>query len=155
MNVFTENEIMELASEYHNIRKVDSYFKRLQALYYRSNGQSLNNAIKITGCSKGSIAHWTTAYRRGGLDAIRSHYATNHWHLSQEEEETYLNELMGDATEGKFARIAEIQQAFEEMAGVKYKSSSFYKLLKRHDWRKVPKKASEAAMEASKKLKQK
>ncbi|MDR3185782.1 MAG: winged helix-turn-helix domain-containing protein [Christensenellaceae bacterium] len=43
---------------------------------------------------------------------------------------------MGDATEGKFVRIAEIKQAFEEMSGVKYKSSSFYKLLKRHDWLK-------------------
>jgi transposase len=68
---------------------------------------------------------------------------------------------MRDATEGKFVRIAEIKQAFEEMSGVKYKSSGFYKLLKRHDWRKVmprgkhPKKASEEAMEASKKLKQK
>ncbi|MDR3186021.1 MAG: hypothetical protein LBU04_04350 [Christensenellaceae bacterium] len=29
-----------------------------------------------------------------------------------------------------------MQQAFEEMSGVKYKSSSFYKLLKRHDWLK-------------------
>jgi transposase len=67
---------------------------------------------------------------------------------------------MRDATEGKFVRIAKIQQAFEEMSGVKYKSSSFYKLLKRHDCTvmprgKHPKKASEEAVEASKKLKQK
>jgi transposase len=127
---------MELDREYHNIKKVDSYYKRVQALYYRSKGLLLDNVIEITGFAKASIAHWTTAYRQGGLDAIRSNYATNHRHLSQEEEDTYLNELMGYATEGKFVRIAEIQQAFEKMSGVKYKSSGFYKLLKRHDWLK-------------------
>jgi transposase len=44
---------------------------------------------------------------------------------------------MGEVTEGKFVRIAEMQQKFKGKTGVTYKSSGFYKLLKRHDWRKV------------------
>ena len=74
-------------------------------------------------------------------------------------EEEFLQQFYDDAVQGKVVTLREIKAAYEEKNGHKLSSfSQIYKLLHRHNWRKIKprpkhqKRASEEAIEASKKL---
>ena len=62
------------------------------------------------------------------------------------------------ASAGQMVNVAEIKAAYEKAVGHSIGSGQIYCVLKRHNWRKVmprsrhPKKASDEAIDASKKL---
>ncbi len=78
--------------------------------------------------------------------------------MSFEEEATFLEQFK---EKGQLVEISEIKEAYDKAIGHKSGSAQIYRVLHRHGWRKVmprskhPQKASNEAIEASKKLKQK
>ncbi|HHG84531.1 MAG TPA: hypothetical protein ENJ82_07270 [Bacteroidetes bacterium] len=58
-------------------------------------------------------------------------------HLSVQEEKDFLAPFIAKALKGQIAVTAEIQQAYEEKIGKTVSKSVVYRLLKRHNWRKV------------------
>ena len=117
-----------------------------------------------TGCGRG-VDGCGTPWRDsefvddGGVDALKSkNKGGNNRHLSFKDEEKAIADFAEKAKEGKFVRVSEMQEEFSKRTGVSYSTNAFYDLLHRHGWRKVkprgrhPKKASDEAIETSKKL---
>lgn len=84
-----------------------------------------------------------------------------HRNLSIEEGKEFLSAYTKQAEAGQIIDLNELKAAYIEKVGHSIGGSQIYRMLERHGWRKVmprskhPQKASNEAIEASKKLKQK
>ncbi len=136
--------------------------KRLHALELRASGKSAKEIAAEVGLKEGYIPQLTAKYLAGGIEAIsRNHYGGNRRNISVEKEAELLEQFRVKAAEGQIIDIAEIKASYEEAVGHTIGSGQIYRVLHRHNWRKVmprskhPKKASEEVIETSKKLKKK
>ena len=158
--IYTEKQINEIAkslAEEKNIR----VHKRLQIVSWKMIGKTNEQIMELSGFCRSSVYNVLNNYKYGGLDFLKDAYVGGGARkIPLHTEKQILDSLLGKAKEGNFLRGAELQQAFEEKAGVKYNANNFYKVVNRHGWRKQmprsrhPKKASDEAIEASKKLTQ-
>lgn len=157
---FTEEQIAELqwAKKKNKNKNVD---KRIEALLLRADGIKRKEVAYKTGFSISHITEITSRYQKEGLCAIiDNHYSGNHRNLSFEEEAELLQPFMESAQAGQLVEVSAILRAYEEKTGRTLEKShgQIYYVLKRHGWRKVmprskhPNKASDAVIEASKKL---
>jgi transposase len=133
--------------------------KRLQILLCRLKGMKLDETKELTGASISTIVRVCKLYAKEGLSGLDFRYkGGNSRKLTEAEEARVLGEVASKAADGQYLRVADLQVAFEDIAGVRYNFASFWHLLKRHGWRKVsprgrhPKAASEETCEAAKKL---
>ena len=78
--------------------------------------------------------------------------------MTCEEEAAFLSAYKELAEQGQIIETGEIKRSYEEKTGHRIGKGQIYRVLKRHGWRKVmprskhPNKASDEAIEASKKL---
>lgn len=94
---------------------------------------------KHTGTSVRTVHQVVSDYNRLGSAAIetpgkggrRSSY------LSREAEVSFLAPFIKQAAAGQISTVAFIQQAFERQVGQAVDSSTIYRLLERHQWRKL------------------
>ncbi len=136
--------------------------KRLYALKLRASGKSAKEIAAKVGLKERYIPQLTAKYLAGGIEAIsKNHYGGNRRNISVEKENELLEQFRVKAEEGQIIDIAEIKASYEEAVGHRIGSGQIYRVLHRHNWRKLmprskhPKKASEEVIETSKKLKQK
>jgi len=158
MKRYTNEQVAELEKAVRSGEADINFFKRVQVVYWRSQRRSMKEVAGISGYSESGILWLCSEYRRAGLDALRSKSKCNNRKLSYADEAATLEKLSECATVGKYVRASELLQQFEALSGVSYQIDAFYRLLWRHGWRKVmprgqhPKKASDEAIETSKKL---
>ena len=134
--------------------------KRLKALLLCAGGKKRGEIAQETGFEKTYISKLVSKYYNEGIASIvENHYPGNHRNLSFAEEEALLEPFKKAAEKGQIVEVSAIKRAYEEAIGRPLKShGQIYYVLKRHGWRKVmprskhPNKASEEAIEASKKL---
>ena len=78
--------------------------------------------------------------------------------LSDAQEQAILDKFREKALAGQVVSLAEVKAEYGRVRGKETADSTFYNFLKRMDWRRVmprgahPKKASDGAVDASKKL---
>ena len=161
MSKYTCEQINEVAKAIEKESKART-LKRLQILMWCMEGKSYAEVAELSKKSSATIWRICSAYAECGLVGLEAKFKSGHNRkLSLEREAQILIMLQANAEKGCFLRVYDLQMAFEAEAGVKYDDKSFYRLLKRHKWRKVvpkgqhPKKASDEAIDASKKLTQK
>ena len=154
-----ERETIKAARKKNKDKRVE---KRLHALELRANGKSAEEVSAATGFHKAYISRLTAKYRSGGIEAIvENHCGGNHRNMSAEEEALLLKPFREEAEKGQIVEVSKIKAQYEEAVGHSIGGSQIYYVLKRNGWRKVmprskhPKKASEEAIAASKKLKKK
>jgi len=134
--------------------------KRLKALLLRAEGKKREQIAEQTGFAKSYISELVSKYRTKGIGAIvENHYPGNHRNLSFAEEAALLKPFRSAAEAGQIVEVSAIKRAYETAIGRSLTSrGQIYYVLQRHGWRKVmprskhPNKASEEAIEASKKL---
>jgi transposase len=138
-------------------KKID---KRLHAIQLRGEGEKNPEIAKKLDTSAKIVSHWVSAYSKAGIEALlgKKQVGTRR-NMSIAEEESFLAEYKKQAEQGKIIEVSAIKAAYEEKVGHTIGGNQIYRVLHRHGWRKVmprskhPKKASEEAIEASKKLK--
>jgi transposase len=94
---------------------------------------------KHTGVSVSTVHTVISDYNRLGIAAVetpgkggrRSEY------LTLEEERDFLQPFFERAAQGEIATAAQIKQAFEQKVGQEVHKTTIYRLLKRHQWRKL------------------
>jgi len=135
------------------------HMRHLQIAKWKMEGRSTQEVAELSGLSERSVRRIWADYRTKGIDRMQPQYTgKNRMKMSYEAEEAALQECAAEANEGKYLRVAELQERFEAITGVQYHLHVFYRLLERHNWRKVvprgkhPKAADSAACEAAKKL---
>ena len=135
--------------------------KRLKALLLHAEGKKREEIAEQTEFVKTYISELVSKYCNQGIESIvGNHYPGNHRNLSIAEEEALLEPFKEAASAGQIVEVSEIKRAYEEAIGRSLENNhgQIYHVLHRHGWRKVmprskhPKKASEEAIEASKKL---
>jgi transposase len=135
--------------------------KRLQALLLRAQGMARTEVAEKTGFSKAHITKITNHYQNGGIeDIVGNHYSGNHRNMSYEEEAELLKPFEKAAESGQIVEVSAILAAYEAKMGRTFEKDHgrIYRILERHGFRKVmprskhPNKASDEAIEASKKL---
>lgn len=154
-----EKEIQEIkeARKTINDKKAD---KRLRAVQLRGEGLSDKEIAEILETTSNMVSYWSRLYVKEGLKGLLPKKRKgNHRNMTFEEEEEFLSEFYERAEAGEIVEVSEIKKAYAEKIGFESKSHGhIYEMLKRHGWRKVmprsrhPKKASEEAINASKKL---
>ena len=132
---------------------------RLHALQLRAEGMRSKDIAAEVGVSAPYVSQLAAKYFAGGIEAIAgNHYGGNRRNMSYEEEELILKPFYEAAEKGKMVEISEIEEAYQEKVEHRISNVQIYRVLHRHGWRKImprskhPKKASEEAIEASKKL---
>lgn len=153
----------ENAAEIMEVRKTikdKQVEKRLYAVQLRGEGMTNKEIAEKLDTSDKMVSQWVSAYiNNGGIEALLpKKRGGNHRNLSYEEEAEFLEEFSEQAKAGKIVDTNEIKAAYIARVGHSIGGNQIYLLLARHGWRKVmprskhPKKASEEAIEASKKL---
>ena len=141
-------------------KKVD---KRLYAVQLRGEGLTNDEIAQKLDTSNKMVSQWVSAYiNNGGIAALLPKERIGmHRNLSIEEEKEFLSAYTKQAEAGQIIDLNELKAAYIEKVGHSIGGSQIYRMLERHGWRKVmprskhPQKASNEAIEASKKLKQK
>lgn len=156
--VFTDDQLEEIkkARKENRDKRIE---KRLEALQLRAEGKKNKEISDKTGFHIQYITVLVSRYKKEGINGIiANNYRGNHRNLSYAEEEALLEPFRKDAEAGKMVSIKDIEAKYIEAVGHTIGTSQIYYVLHRHNWRKImprskhPKKASEEAIAASKKL---
>ena len=139
-------------------KKVD---RRLHAVQLRGEGLTNDEIAQKLDTSDKMVSQWVSAYiNNGGIAALLPKERIGmHRNLSIEEEKEFLSAYTKQAEAGQIIDLNELKAAYIEKVGHSIGGSQIYRMLERHGWRKVmprskhPQKASNEAIEASKKLK--
>ena len=149
---------IEAAREKNRNKNIE---RRLYVLVMRAEGKSLEEISEKTGYHISTASKLIARYMRDGISAIaENHYKGNRRNMSFEEEAAILTPFIERAKRGEMVDIKEIAAAYQKAVPHKISDTQIYYVLHRHGWRKImprsrhPKKASEEAIEASKKLKE-
>lgn len=152
-----ELEEIRKARKKNQNKKVD---KRLQVLEMQAEGKTQKEMQEATGFCRSYVNSIIKKYREEGIESVgKAHYVGNHRNLSIEEEAELLAPFRAEAEAGRVIEVSQIKAAYIEKVGHDIGSGQIYYVLKRQGWRKImprsqhPNKASEEAIEASKKLK--
>lgn len=155
-----EKQIAEIEHA-RKINKNKSVENRLKALLLHARKDNCADIAEKTGFSKSYISKLVSKYCNEGICAIvENHYTGNHRKLSFNEEIVLLEQFKEKAITGQMVEISEIKLAYEKATGCSLDNNhgQIYRVLERHGWRKImprskhPNKASDEAIEASKKL---
>ena len=156
----------ENAAEIKEVRKTITDKKvdiRLHAVQLRGEGLTNDEIAQKLDTSNKMVSQWVSAYiNNGGIAALLPKERIGmHRNLSIEEEKEFLSAYTKQAEAGQIIDLNELKAAYIEKVGHSIGGSQIYRMLERHGWRKVmprskhPQKASNEAIEASKKLNQK
>ena len=156
----------ENAAEIKEVRKTITDKKvdrRLYAVQLRGEGLTNDEIAQKLDTSDKMVSQWVSAYiNNGGISALLPKERIGmHRNLSIEEEKEFLSAYTKQAEAGQIIDLNKLKAAYIEKVGHSIGGSQIYRMLERHGWRKVmprskhPQKASNEAIEASKKLKQK
>jgi transposase len=92
----------------------------------------------IVDCSEGLVKKVIGDYSREGLSGVlRGTFGGNHRNLSYAEEEVLLAPFLVNAEKGQILIVTDIHKAYEAAVGHTVPPSTVYRMLDRHNWRKV------------------
>ena len=97
------------------------------------------NIARHCGVSKATVHAVIASYNRQGVAAVETagKGGRRSGYLSLEEEQEFLAPFFERAEKGELATTEEIWRAFEARVGQQVDDSTIYRLLNRHDWRKL------------------
>jgi transposase len=145
------------------MKKAGSVFqyRKMEAVALRGEGKRNEEVGKLTGFHPDMVGRYAKKYLNGGLEGLLAdgRKGGNHRNASDSEEQAFIVQFKEAAEKGQVVTVEEIASAYDNRFGKEHKSkSTVYYLLHKMGWRKVmprskhPNKASDEAIEASKKL---
>ncbi len=138
-------------------------YRKLEAVALRGEGKKNEEIAELTGFHPDMVGRFAKEYLEGGLESLLAdgRKGGNHRNATDSEEQAFIAQFEEAAKKGQIMTVGEIAAAYDERFGKEHKSkSTVYYFLHKMGWRKVmprskhPEKASDEAIEASKKLTQ-
>jgi transposase len=136
----TEDEISAFRQAEAQTRDVRE-LKRLQAVRLYGMGESVGVIQKLVGCGPVSPAQWAIECRRGGLEALQSHWQGGNANKLTEEQRQDLGEKLAQYTpeqviapdvrveRGAFWTVSDLHLVVEQWYGVTFRSETSYRNL--------------------------
>ena len=157
---YTQEEIKDLEKllkEYRNTK----HFRKIQAVYLSAKSYTLKEVSEATGYEYRYISKIKRKYASEGKNYLVTTKVAggNNRRVPKIEEQKILQEIYSEVKPGTISTIKHLKKLFEERVGFELPYSTFYDILKRNNWVKIvprkehPKKATEAEIKDSKKLK--
>ena len=144
---------------YRRLNKDKNVDKRLRAVQLRSDGYSNKEIAEKVEAHPTVVSRWICNYVKRGIKSIlKGNYSGNRRNMSLEQETVFIGTFKEKAEKGELVTVKEIKLAYCEKIGHTCGNGQIYRVLERQKWRKVvprkehPNKASEAEIDASKKL---
>jgi transposase len=115
-------------------------YRKLQCIYLGDTKPKLSAGEigEITQYTKRSVNRIWSEYRENGMKSIKDNrggrYREN---ITLEQEEKLLEQFEERSTAGQVSEISRIKAAYEEAAGKKVHKTVIYRMLHRHDFRKI------------------
>jgi len=117
-----------------------SEFQRIQCILIRATlGSSAAEIARLLGWAVATVHMLHSRYSREGdaLFDLKAKGGRRHQNLSPEEEAELLAPFLGRAAKGGILVVSEVHAAYEARIGKKVPPSTVYRLLARHNWRKI------------------
>ena len=94
---------------------------------------------QIIGRSRPTVVRLRKRFRQfcAGKDATRNWGGRRFGYLTLEQELQFLSHFFDEASEGGVLIVSEIKRAYEAKVGHKVAKTTIYRMLERHDWRKI------------------
>ena len=158
----TKRDVRKLREMMRCYKKNVTIYNRLKAVALRGSGYTNEQVAPMVDLHYKRVSQLVSLYANEGIKALATdgRKGGNHRNMTFEEEAEILKEFFDLAVLGQVVSVNDIRAKYEKKLGRETKPSFIYKVLERHKWRQVmprvahPKKASEAEIEASKKLTQ-
>ena len=115
-------------------------YRKLQCVYLGETMPELNAAEigKITQYSESSVNRIHSEFRKSGMKSIKETRGGRHReNLTIEQETELLSSFEESSTLGQVSEISRIKAEYEAMAGKKVDKTVIYRMLHRHEFRKI------------------
>jgi transposase len=132
----TVEEIDARLKTLHAFWRIRRWLVIRQALVAPAPAQEIALRLGLSVCT---VRDLIEAYNRSGPDALETtgKGQRQRAYLSVEEEHTFLSPFLADSQAGHIATARTIKKALEDYIGHRVATSTIYRLLHRHQWRKV------------------
>jgi len=136
-----DRSVVELAVKNLGTAKTADELRQAQAVAFPDGyGIDLQRTAEMIGKSRTSVARLRNEFVAGakGEKPLRSTWGgRRRENISREEEEALLLPFFETAKKGGILVVAPVKKAYERTVGHKVPESTIYRLLARHDWRKL------------------
>ena len=142
-----EDRMMKLLGQCRNNRET----RRVQVILLLARHHwNYDQIAKATGYASTTVRDIQTRFFRDGESALlnRKKHKQRRGYLKFEQEQKFLLRFRQSAIEGELVSAADIQQAYEIYIGKKVASTTIYRLLHRHGWRKITPRAKHPKSDA-------
>ena len=117
-----------------------SEYKRLQCIYFREKyNYDAKTIATLTGYTEQTVRDIHSLFIKGGFKALKIKNKGGRYNslLSVEEEKEFIAKFDKESKQGGIIEVSEIHKALEEKARKKIAQSTTYRMLDRHNWRKI------------------
>jgi len=135
------------------------WYRKIQAVLLQAEGNSYDKIANVTKLSQRTIGRAVQTYATRGIEGLLvENRKSNNYYMTFTQEKEFLEQFIDKATKGQVITVNDMLIEYRKETGKKMTEPAFYRLLKRHGWRKLmprprhPKKADAETIEASKKL---
>jgi len=155
----TSEQAKEIRSKIKGYEKT-SAFRKLQAIMLLGEGESIEAVSQTTFYHPTYVYELVKKFCVHGFEQFTKdgRGGAHRMNLTKEQEEQILDKFKEKAIKGQVVSLGDVKREYERVRGKETANSTFYNFLDRMDWRRVmprgahPKKASDEAIQASKKL---
>ena len=141
------------------IRDIKLY-RKIEVLDYASKGYTHREISELTDFGISRVSDLVREFVKNGIGYFTKEQrkGSKPRNLTPKQEEQLISEFREKAIKGQIVSLTEMKMRYEELRGKETANSTFYDFLERVKWRRVmprgahPKKATDEAIEASKKL---
>jgi len=133
-------------------------YKRIQCVYFRAKFDYDAVLIaQITGYKLQTVRNIHSSFLKQGIKALKVNQKGGRYNsvLTFNEEKKFIQEFDDKAKKGGIIEVSKIHKAYEEKAKQKVAKSTVYRMLDRHNWRKITPRPShpKSSIEAIEKFK--
>lgn len=117
-----------------------SEYRRIQSIYFRAKyGYSAVQIADMVGLKIQTVRNLHAAYLKDGEVVLQLTGKGGRYHsnLSLQEEDALLSAFEVDGQLGDIVQVGQLHRAYEQRVGRSVPSSTVYRLLHRHGWRKL------------------
>jgi transposase len=152
----SQTELTRCRELINNSSNIQDYRRGLVGVILSQNRYTASELADIMDVSERTVFVDLSKIRNPDLQKTGQWGGARNCLMSEEEEEAFLNEHLVSSTEGTLVTMPKLHDEYNKRVGKIVPKSTFYRLLKRHNWRKVKPdtihpKADKAAQEAFKK----
>jgi len=131
--------IEEVKQAMENTENKNEY-RKLQCIYLGDTKPKMSafEIGEVTQYSESSVKRIHSDFRKSGMESISdTRGGRQRAYLSLEEEEKLLSEFGEISSSGELCEISRIKTAYEEKVGKQVDASTIYRVMARHDFRKI------------------